>query len=391
MTDTLAPAVAIARDLIRCPSVTPDEAGVLDVLEAHLKAVGFTVERVTFHDEETPDIENLFATIGTGKPHFAFAGHVDVVPVGATSDWKHAPFDGVIEDSILYGRGAVDMKGGVAASAAAAIAFVEENGADFGGQISFLITGDEEGPGVNGTVKLMQWAEEQGHHFDACILGEPTNPDTLGDAIKVGRRGSLSGIIMVEGVQGHVAYPHLAHNPIPDLLKLANALVALKLDEGNARFQPSNLELVAIDVANPVFNIIPARAEARFNVRYNDEWTMQSLKDKLEATLEEAAGNSVKWSLTYRKDGSESFLTKDDALINGLSAAIEAELGVKPELSTGGGTSDARFIKNYCPVVEFGLVGQTMHKVDERVEVADLERLAAIYRRFLDSYFPKGR
>ncbi len=383
-------AVTIARDLIRCPSVTPAEGGALTTLENLLKSAGFSVTRETFRDEDTPDVENLFATIGSGKPHFVFAGHTDVVPAGAEGDWSHGPFDGEIADGVLFGRGAVDMKGGIAAFAAAAIDLVQETGPDFGGTISFLITGDEEGPAVNGTVKLLEWAKDQGHEFDACIVGEPTNPEKMGDAIKIGRRGSLSGIVTVTGVQGHVAYPHLADNPLPGLVRLLAALDALELDQGNSRFQPSNLEIVTVDVGNPAFNVTPARAEARFNIRYNDEWTLETLKAKVVETLEAVDLGSLGLDIQFKRDASESFLTRDDMLIATLSDAVEAETGRTPELSTGGGTSDARFIKNYCPVVEFGLVGQTMHKVDERVAVGDLDQLAAIYKRFLLSYFAKA-
>lgn len=386
---SLSPATQIAQDLIRCPSVTPVEAGALSTLETVLKGAGFRVDRVTFKDDDTPDVENLFASIGSGAPHFVFAGHTDVVPAGAESDWRHGPFEGKIDGDVLFGRGAVDMKGGIASFAAAALAFVEENGPDFGGTISFLITGDEEGPAVNGTVKLLEWAKAQGHEFDACIVGEPTNPVVLGDAIKVGRRGSLSGIVTVTGVQGHAAYPHLADNPIPGLTRLMTALTGLKLDEGNDRFQPSNLEIVTVDVGNPAFNVIPARAECRFNIRYNDTWTLDSLKEKMLETLESVDLGSLKLDVAFKRDASESFLTKDETLIAALSDAVSNVTGKAPELSTGGGTSDARFIKNYCPVVEFGLVGQTMHKVDECVPLEDLDRLAAIYQRFLTSYFGK--
>lgn len=380
-------AVAIAQDLIRCPSVTPAEGGALETLERLLAGAGFTVSRVTFKDTDTPDVENLFATLGTGAPHFVFAGHTDVVPAGKDSDWRHGPFEASIEDGLLYGRGAVDMKGGIAAFAAAALDFVAENGPDFGGTISFLITGDEEGPAVNGTVKLLDWAKAEGHVFDACIVGEPTNPESLGDAIKVGRRGSLSGTVSVKGTQGHAAYPHLADNPVPGLVRLLAALDALELDAGNDRFQPSNLELVSVDVGNPAFNIIPARAEARFNIRFNDTWTLDRLKERIARTLEQVDLGTCILGLEFKRDASESFLTRDETLIRTLSEAVEAETGRTPELSTGGGTSDARFVKNYCPVVEFGLVGQTMHKVDECVAVGDLDRLAAIYKRFLDSFF----
>jgi succinyl-diaminopimelate desuccinylase len=332
-------------------------------------------------------VENLFATVGTGGAHFVFAGHTDVVPAGDAAAWQHDPFAGTIENGTLYGRGAVDMKGGIAAVAGAALGFLADRGPGFGGRISFLITGDEEGPAVNGTVKLLDWAQAAGHRFDACIVGEPTNPDRLGDAIKVGRRGSLSGVVTVTGVQGHVAYPHLAKNPIADLLKLSTALDRLVLDTGNERFQPSNLEITTIDVGNTATNVIPRQAQAKFNVRFNDHWTVDSLKAHLEAELAGLNDLSCDWTLEFARDSSDSFLTHDSGLIDALSDAVEAETGLRPELSTGGGTSDARFIKNFCPVVEFGLVGQTMHKVDEHVPVSDLDRLAAIYRRFLDSYF----
>ncbi len=385
----MSPATVIARDLIRCPSVTPNEGGALSALETLLKEAGFRVDRVVFKDNDTPDVENLFASVGSGAPHFVFAGHTDVVPAGSEADWTHGPFEGEINSGVLYGRGAVDMKGGIASFAAAALEFVDQNGTDFGGTISFLITGDEEGPAINGTVKLLEWAKKQGHRFDACIVGEPTNPDALGDAIKVGRRGSLSGIVTVTGVQGHAAYPHLADNPIPGLTNLMAALNDLKLDEGNERFQPSNLEIVTVDVGNTAFNVIPARSEFRFNIRYNDAWTLDSLKAKILETLETVNLGSLKMNIEFKRDASESFLTKDETLIEVLSKAVSEETGRTPELSTGGGTSDARFIKNYCPVVEFGLVGQTMHKVDECVAVEDLDRLAAIYHRFLVSYFSK--
>ena len=387
MTQSPSPAVSLARDLLRCPSVTPAEGGALALLEARLEAAGFTVSRMVFRDDNTPDVENLFATIGSGAPHFVFAGHTDVVPAGDQDAWAHPPFSGEIVDGVLYGRGAVDMKGGIAAFAAAALDFVAAHDGKLPGTLSFLITGDEEGPAINGTVKLLDWAKAQGHEFDACIVGEPTNPDALGDAIKVGRRGSLTGTVTVTGVQGHVAYPHLAKNPVPDLLALLGALQALTLDEGNERFQPSNLEITTIDIGNTATNVIPRQAQARFNVRFNDIWSVESLRTKLRQALSDVSGLSCDWSLDFAPDSSDSFLTHDAALIDALSEAVEAETGRRPELSTGGGTSDARFIKNYCPVVEFGLVGQTMHKIDERVATADLDRLAAIYRRFLDSYF----
>lgn len=389
MVPSLSPAVELAQALLRCPSVTPAEGGALALLDARLSAAGFTVERPVFSAEGTADVENLFATIGgAAGPHFVFAGHTDVVPPGDIAAWSHDPFGGTIADGVLYGRGAVDMKGGIAAFAAAALGFLADRGPAFGGRISFLITGDEEGPAINGTVKLLDWAHRAGHRFDACIVGEPTNPAALGDAIKVGRRGSLSGVLTVTGVQGHVAYPHLARNPVPDLVRLLAALDALVLDTGTERFEPSNLEITSVDVGNRATNVVPRQAVARFNVRFNDAWTLDGLKARLRACLDEAGPLACAFDLVFLDDASESFLTHDAGLIETLSAAVEAETGRRPDLSTGGGTSDARFIKSYCPVVEFGLVGQTMHKVDECVATADLDRLAAIYRRFLDRLFP---
>ena len=385
MTD---PVITLAQDLVRCPSITPHEAGVLDVLDDYLSDTGFNTERVVFKDENTPDIENSFIKISGGNgPHLTFGGHVDVVPSGDETLWTHPPFSAQIEDGKLFGRGTSDMKGGVAAFTAAARRFVEEFGAP-NGSISLLITGDEEGPAINGTKKLLDWAKDKGEKFDAAIVGEPTNPEKLGDAIKVGRRGSQSGTLVVKGVQGHVAYPHRAKNPVPELASLVATISARELDQGTEFFQPTNLEFVSIDVGNPAWNIIPESASARFNVRYNDLWT----KDKLTTMIEEEiakAGDTehFQYSIEMEPDVSQVFLTRAETLINQMSRAVEAITGHVPELSTGGGTSDARFIKDYCPVIEFGLVGQTMHQIDEHIEIVDLVNLEAIYFRFLCNYF----
>lgn len=380
--------VALAAEIIKCDSVTPQEGGALTLLETALTSIGFAVERVTFEADGTPPVENLFAKIGSGAPHFAFAGHTDVVPPGELEAWRHPPFSGRIEDGELYGRGAVDMKGGIAAFVAAASRFLDDE-APFEGSISLIITGDEEGPSVNGTVKLMQWCKARGEVFNACIVGEPTNPETLGDMIKIGRRGSLSGTVTVRGKQGHVAYPHLADNPAPRLVKLLAALTDHQPDSGTEHFQATNLEVVSIDIGNPAWNVIPNSAAARFNVRYNDTWTSDTLKQWIRDRLQAGADNSH-FDVEFEPSVSDVFLTKSDALIETLSAAIETETGKVPVLSTGGGTSDARFIKNYCPVIEFGLVGQTMHQVDERVAVNDLITLSEIYERFLERYFGGG-
>ncbi|KQP93450.1 succinyl-diaminopimelate desuccinylase [Methylorubrum extorquens] len=379
--------LALAQALIRCPSVTPEEGGALSFLADRLSRAGFSVERPVFSEPGTPDIQNLYARIGTAGPVLVFAGHTDVVPPGEVGSWTHGPFSGEVAEGFLYGRGAVDMKGGIACMLAATLAFLDRHGPDFGGSIAFLVTGDEEGPAVNGTVKLLDWAKARGERFDHCLLGEPTNPDTLGEMIKIGRRGSLTGRITVHGRQGHVAYPHRAENPIPGLLRLASALTADPLDGGTAHFDASNLEFTTIDVGNPATNVIPASAKAVFNVRFNDDWTADTLGAEIRRRLEAAAGNAVRFSLDLQPSNSPAFLTQPDAFVDRVADAIEAETGRRPALSTTGGTSDARFIKDACPVIEFGLVGRTMHETDERVAVADLDRLTAIYGRVLDAYF----
>jgi succinyl-diaminopimelate desuccinylase len=379
-------AVSITRDLVRCPSVTPADAGALGVLENILKSAGFEVHRVTFSEPGTADIDNLYARIGERAPHISFAGHTDVVPAGDEAAWSHGAFSGDIKDGFLYGRGAVDMKGGIACSVAAVLEYLAHNGKPKG-SISFLITGDEEAISVNGTVKLLQWVAARGETFDHCVLGEPSNVETLGDCIKVGRRGSLSGTLYVDGVQGHVAYPHRAANPVPDIASLVVALSQEPLDHGSAQFQASNLEFTSIDVGNTASNVIPAQARAKFNIRFNDLHTQDSLRTLVEQRMTRAAGNRVRARIVWDYCNANVFVTKPGAFTDLAVAAIEEVAGRKPELSTSGGTSDARFISSYCPVIEFGLVGQTMHQVDERTPVSDLERLTRIYRGILDRYF----
>ncbi|MEM8748760.1 MAG: succinyl-diaminopimelate desuccinylase [Pseudomonadota bacterium] len=389
----------ILRDLIRCPSVTPDEAGALDVLETRLKALGFTVKRRVASTPGTPDVENLYARLGTVGPNLCFAGHTDVVPTGDEGLWSAGPFSGDIVDGEMLGRGAVDMKGGIACFLAAVQNRVE-NGMPLEGSISFLITGDEEGPAINGTKALLDWLFEESEQIDACVVGEPTNPDAIGDAIKIGRRGSVSGILRVEGTQGHSAYPHLADNPVRGMITLCDALLAEPFDNGTDNFQPTNLEVTSVDVANKAFNVIPANTSAQFNIRFNDTWTADTVKQEIERRLADAAKSDrlrkpvdgkprpeINWTLEYTDRPSHVFLTHDEALIESLSKAVEQVCGREPQLSTGGGTSDARFIKDVCPVVEFGLVGQTMHQIDERVALDDLETLSAIYERFIEGYF----
>lgn len=386
--------IANLATLIRCPSVTPAEGGALSALEAMLKPLGFAVDRVMAKEAGTPDIENLYARLGTEGPHLMFAGHTDVVPVGDEAAWSHGPFSADIAGGEMYGRGAVDMKGGIACFVAAIARHIEKHGAPKG-SVSFLITGDEEGPAINGTTKLLQWAADKGERWDACLVGEPTNPDQLGDMIKIGRRGSLSGRITVHGVQGHAAYPHLADSPVRGILQLTQALMDPPFDNGTESFQPSNLEVTTIDVGNGAVNVIPAKATAAFNIRFNDTWTAESLMAEIISRLDRAAASGslrpdrapVRYEIVWAERPSHVFLTRNNALISSLSGAVEAVTGRQPKLSTTGGTSDARFIKDYCPVVEFGLVGQTMHMVDERVAVADLETLTNIYETFIFSWF----
>jgi succinyl-diaminopimelate desuccinylase len=383
--------VALTRDLIRCPSVTPAEGGALAFLESVLKQAGFTVHRMTFSEDGAEDVENLYARIGSHGPHLTFAGHTDVVPPGDEAAWSHPPFAGEADGKLLYGRGAVDMKGGIACAVAAALDHLAENDgkvcADGTGSISFLITGDEEGIAVNGTPKLLQWVTERGERFDHCILGEPSNQRELGDTIKIGRRGSLNGTLIVSGRQGHVAYPQRADNPIRGMIRLIDELQSEPLDTGNANFQPSHLEFTSVDVGNKTVNVIPGEARARFNIRFNVCHTQDSLKALIEERARKAAGNTVQFKFEWQHSNANVFVTEPGPFTDLVAEAVAAVTGRKPELSTTGGTSDARFITYYCPVVEFGLVGDTMHQVDERVPLADLRALTTIYRTILQRYF----
>jgi succinyl-diaminopimelate desuccinylase len=376
--------VALARDLLRCPSVTPAEGGALAFLDAVLAGAGFAVDRVTISEPGADDVENLYARIGTGRPHLVFAGHTDVVPPGDETRWRHRPFGGDIADGILYGRGAVDMKGAIACMVAAVLDHLGAGKPN--GSISFLITGDEEGIAVNGTVKLLKWAAARGEAFDHCLLGEPTNPEYLGDMIKIGRRGSLNGTLTVPGTQGHVAYPTLADNPVRRIVAIMSAVMAEPLDAGNAHFDPSNLEFTSVDVGNKTVNVIPAEARARFNIRYNDVHTREQIKAVVEArALAGAKGGRFK--IDWDPSNADAFVTTPGPFVDLVKDAIAAVTGRKPVLSTSGGTSDARFISEYCPVVEFGLVNRSMHGIDEHVATADLVALSAIYRNILDRYF----
>jgi succinyl-diaminopimelate desuccinylase len=380
-------ALSIAQALIRCPSVTPLDAGALGVVESLLESHGFETHRVTFSEGGTPDVDNLYARLGTGAPHITFAGHTDVVPPGDEATWRHGAFSGEVKDGFLYGRGAVDMKGGIACSVAAVLQYLSDHDGKVKGSISFLITGDEEAASINGTVKLLKWIADRGETFDHCVLGEPSNQQVMGDCIKIGRRGSQSGTLIVDGVQGHVAYPHRSSNPVPDISRLIVAINDEPLDHGSAQFQPSNLEFVSVDVGNGAFNVIPGAARATFNIRYNDLHTQASLRELIETRVAKAAGNRIKARIVWEPSNSHVFLTKPGAFTELAAAAIEEVTGRRPELSTTGGTSDARFISSYCPVIEFGLLGQTMHQVDERASVRDIEMLTQVYRGILDRYF----
>ncbi len=376
--------VELARKLIRCPSVTPADAGALAVCEAALEGLGFTCHRLTFSEPGTADVDNLYARIGGAQPNFCFAGHTDVVPVGEEAAWSVDPFAAEVADGVLWGRGASDMKGGIACFVAAAQRFLEARGDGFGGSISLLLTGDEEAIAINGTRKTLEWMAENGEAIDACLVGEPTNPGRLGELVKIGRRGSITARLTVNGTQGHVAYPHFADNPIPRLIATLAALTEKPLDDGTEHFEPSNLEVTTIDVGNPADNLIPARARAQINIRFNDRHTGDGLAAWLRACCEAHAGDH---ELDHHISG-EAFLTPPGDLSELVAGAIERVAGSRPQLGTGGGTSDARFIKDYCPVVEFGLVGKTMHKADERVAVADLHALTDIYAAVLEAYFP---
>jgi succinyl-diaminopimelate desuccinylase len=372
--------VSIAQALIRCPSVTPADAGALDVVEGALSSLGFACHRLKF-----ADIDNLYARLGTAQPNLCFAGHTDVVPPGDHALWKHHPFEGETENGALFGRGATDMKGGIGAFIAA-VARKLESGWTPKGSISLLITGDEEGVSINGTVKVLEWTKTKGEVIDHCLVGEPTSAAKIGDMIKIGRRGSITAEVRVKGMQGHVGYPHRALNPIPVLAEYVRRLPH-RLDEGTDHFEPSTLSFTTIDVGNPANNVIPAEARATLNIRFNDTHTPDSLKKLLRSEADAvAASMKGEIALAFSVSG-DAFLTKPGPFTELLSAAVQEVTGRTPELSTTGGTSDSRFIKEYCPVADMGLVGVTMHKADECVPLADLETLTRIYETVLARYF----
>ncbi|MEO1608256.1 MAG: succinyl-diaminopimelate desuccinylase [Pseudomonadota bacterium] len=377
--------VSLAQALIRCPSVTPHEGGALTMLKNILEPGGFDVHRMTFTEPGTADVENLYARYGLHGPHLCFAGHVDVVPPGREDLWLHPPFAAVIDDGFLHGRGAADMKGAIACFVSAAVRIIERKG-DLPGSLSFLITGDEEGPGINGTVKVLDWLQDRDERIAGCIVGEPTSSVQLGDTIKIGRRGSITVNLKVHGIQGHVAYPQNADNPVPKLVRILDRLVNTQLDNGSAAFEPSNLQVTLISVPNTASNVIPAEAHATFNVRYNDNWSRRAIQAWLDKRChEEAEAADAAITIDFQGSG-DVFLTKPGPLLNAMVAAVKEATGCTSELSTNGGTSDARFIQAYCPVIEFGLVNQTIHQVNERVAVADLYLLSQIYERLIEIY-----
>jgi succinyl-diaminopimelate desuccinylase len=378
--------VSLAQALMRCPSVTPNEGGALTLLENVLEPYGFAIHRMTFTEGGTSDVENLYARYGLQGPNLCFAGHTDVVPPGKESDWTHPPFAAEIQGDYLYGRGAVDMKGAIACFASAAIRTVQKHGG-LRGSLSFLITGDEEGPSINGTVKVLDWMRDRDERIDACIVGEPTCPEQLGDMIKIGRRGSLTARLTVHGTQGHAAYPHKADNPVPKLARILDRLSTMPLDDGSDNFEPSSLQVTVISVPNTAANVIPAEAHATFNVRYNDHWSRAKMEAWLkERCAAEAQAANARVTVAFSGTG-DVFLTQPGPLVEAMTEAVRDVTGRVPELSTSGGTSDARFIQAHCPVIEFGLVNQTIHQVDERVAIRDLERLTTIYERMIEAYF----
>ena len=377
--NTVIDPIALSQALIRCASVTPQDEGALDVLESALKQLGFRTKRYPFEE-----VDNLYAVIGDSGPNLCFAGHTDVVPVGDAAKWSVDPFAAEIRGGDMIGRGTVDMKCAIAAFVSAVSTYLETNGLS-PGRISFLITGDEEGPSINGTVKLLPAITADGETLDACIVGEPTSENTLGDVVKNGRRGSLNGVVRAIGKQGHAAYPEKSANPVPILLDFLSDIKG-PMDSGAEGFQPTNLEITSVDVANPAHNVIPAEATAKFNIRFNTNHTGDQLKTWLQEKADRHSSDGVKLMLDLKVTG-ESFYTKPCRFTDALISAVTAETGAAPALTTGGGTSDARFIKDYCPVAELGLKNDTAHKVDEFTSLAEIEQLTRIYHRLIGAYF----
>ena len=376
----------LAKELIRFPSITPVDAGVIKFLEKKLKKLGFKTKILEFKEKGFQPVKNLYARFGSKKPNFMFAGHVDIVPPGNLKDWTVNPFKPSVKKGHLIGRGANDMKSSIAAFVSAVSTFLSKN-KKFNGSISLLITGDEEGDAVNGTKKVVEYLKKRKERINFCLVGEPTNPNKLGEMIKIGRRGSLTGKLTILGIQGHVAYPHRANNPSTTLIKILDELKNIRFDKGTKNFQPSNLEVTKLNVDNNADNVIPNSAEATFNIRYNDKHSSSSLKKKLNKIFSKISKKTKsKFKIEYRVSG-EAFLTKPNATTFMIQNIVKKITKIKPKLSTTGGTSDARFIKNISPCLEFGLVGKTMHKIDEAVSLSDLKKLTKIYSLILDNYF----
>ena len=376
-------ALSLAQSLLRCPSISPDDAGAIDVLITALKPLSFACHILTFPDESGVPVRNLFARYGTGAPYVLFAGHVDVVPVGREADWSHPPFAAEIADGVLYGRGACDMKTSSACFAAAAEGFLKNNPA-FAGSIGMLATSDEELSGHYGTEACLRWMEDNGHIPDVCLVGEPTSANTFGDTIKIGRRGSINFHLDIQGKQGHAAYPHLADNPATPLVRILEELTHSPLDEGTPDFPLSSLQITTIDIGNTVTNLIPARASAAFNVRFNTQHTCESLTEWVQSVVDKHAKGKAAMKIGA---SGNAFLTKRSPWVDTVAAAVQQVAGVEPTLNTTGGTSDARYISRYCPVLEFGPLSQTIHQVDERIPLADIEKLTSCYRAILDRYY----
>jgi succinyl-diaminopimelate desuccinylase len=386
--DKLVDTLELARALIRCPSITPVQGGALDLLQSVLQDLGFTCHRLPFAEEGAPEVDNLYARLGSGGPHHCYAGHSDVVPAGDPADWSVDPFAAEVRDGKLIGRGAVDMKGAIAAFVAAVAAYLKDGLPK--GSISLLITGDEEGDAVNGTRKVLDWLRERGETIDCCLVGEPTSDATLGDMVKIGRRGSMNLRLTVHGTQGHTAYPQLADNPLHHLVRMLNAVVSEPLDDGNAHFPPSSLQLTSVDVGNATTNVIPAKATALINVRFNDMHSSATVEAWLRERFDEAidSARGARYELAARVSG-ESFLCPPGPWSALVSGAVAEVVGSAPALGTTGGTSDARFLKDHCTVAELGLLNATAHKVDEHVTLDDLARLTAIYGSVLERYLPR--
>jgi succinyl-diaminopimelate desuccinylase len=387
MAETSPDPVALAQALIRCESITPAEAGALTLLERTLERAGFQCHRMIFSEPGTADVDNLYARFGSEGPNLCFAGHTDVVPPGDEEAWTAPPFAAEIRNGVLYGRGAADMKGAVACYVAAALQYLASHKGNIKGSLSFLITGDEEGASVNGTIKVLDWLKTRREKLHACVVGEPSSQDAVGDEIKIGRRGSLNGELIVKGKQGHAAYPHVADNPLPKLARMLDRLATLKLDSGTDRFEPSHIAITIVSVPNTASNVIPGQARAVFNIRYNDAHTRAKMEQRIAECCKAAAAEvGAQYSLTFSGTG-DVFLTKPGPLVEAMANAAREVTGRSANLTTTGGTSDARFIKDHCPVVELGLVNATIHQVDERVPVADLAILTQIYLRFIERFF----